>query len=116
MVVFVICGLILLFVLGGAFCVFFDQAILTRRGTIYRVKTDKKRVLLTFDDGPSPDWTPKILDELKQLELLKEKIISSKTEFLEDKLNYIENEINNLNKKCVYFEKNLVLEILNFFS
>lgn len=58
----------------------------------------------------------KILDELKQLELLKEKIISSKTEFLEDKLNYIENEINNLNKKCVYFEKNLVLEILNFFS
>ncbi len=47
------------------FCVFFDQAILTRRGTIYRVKTDKKHVVLTFDDGPSPIWTPKILDELK---------------------------------------------------
>lgn len=47
------------------FCIFFDQAILTRRGTIYRVKTDKKHVVLTFDDGPSPIWTPKILDELK---------------------------------------------------
>ena len=47
------------------FCVFFDQAVLTRRGTIYRVKTDKKQVVLTFDDGPSPEWTPKILDELK---------------------------------------------------
>ncbi|HQP10732.1 MAG TPA: polysaccharide deacetylase family protein, partial [Candidatus Omnitrophota bacterium] len=47
----------------GGFCVFFDQAILTRRGTIYRVKTDKKYVTLTFDDGPSPVWTPKILDE-----------------------------------------------------
>jgi len=50
---------------AGGFCVFFDQAILTRRGTIYRVKTDKKHVVLTFDDGPSPIWTPKILDELK---------------------------------------------------
>lgn len=50
----------------AAFCVFFDQAVLTRRGTIYRVKTDKKRVVLTFDDGPSPIWTTKILDELKK--------------------------------------------------
>jgi peptidoglycan/xylan/chitin deacetylase (PgdA/CDA1 family) len=55
-----------LFFLLGAFCVFFDQAILTRRGTIYRVKTKKKRVVLTFDDGPSPVWTTKILDELKK--------------------------------------------------
>ena len=47
------------------FCIFFDQAVLTRRGTIYRVKTDKKQVVLTFDDGPSPEWTPMILDELK---------------------------------------------------
>jgi len=54
-------------VLGvAAFCVFFDQAILTRKDTIYRVKTDKKKVVLTFDDGPSPDWTPKILEELKK--------------------------------------------------
>src|SRR3989338_10114988 len=49
-----------------SFCVFFDQAMLTRKGTIYRVKTDKKQIVLTFDDGPSPEWTPKILDELKK--------------------------------------------------
>ena len=48
------------------FCIFFDQAILTRRETIYRVKTKQKIVALTFDDGPSPEWTPKILDELKK--------------------------------------------------
>lgn len=49
-----------------SFCIFFDQAILTRRGTIYRVKTNHKKVALTFDDGPSPVWTPRILDELKK--------------------------------------------------
>ena len=27
---------------------------------------DKKKVALTFDDGPDPTWTPKILDELKK--------------------------------------------------
>ncbi len=48
------------------FCVFFDQAILTRRGTIYRAKTRNKKIVLTFDDGPSPTWTPLILDELKK--------------------------------------------------
>ena len=48
------------------FCLFFDQAVLTRRGTIYRVKTNQKKVLVTFDDGPSPVWTPLILDELKK--------------------------------------------------
>ncbi len=52
--------------LTAFFCIFFDQAILTRRGTIYRVKTPHKKVALTFDDGPSPIWTPKILDELKR--------------------------------------------------
>jgi len=50
----------------GAFCVFFDQAILTRRGTIFRIQTSEKKVALTFDDGPSVDWTPKVLDELKK--------------------------------------------------
>ncbi len=66
MVFLIILGFLFLFIVVGGFCVFFDQAILTRRGTIYRVKTDKKRVLLTFDDGPSPEWTPKILNELKE--------------------------------------------------
>jgi peptidoglycan/xylan/chitin deacetylase (PgdA/CDA1 family) len=60
------CALLILFIMIGGFCVFFDQAILTRRGTIYRVKTNKKCVALTFDDGPSPIWTPRILDELKR--------------------------------------------------
>ncbi|MCA9406079.1 MAG: polysaccharide deacetylase family protein [Candidatus Omnitrophica bacterium] len=45
---------------------FFDQAVLTRRETIYRVDTSEKKVALTFDDGPSPVWTPLILDELKK--------------------------------------------------
>jgi len=58
----------------------------------------------------------KILDELKQLELLREKLISENTDFLKDKLSYIQDEINNLQKKCVYFEKNVVQEILNFFE
>ena len=35
-------GLVIAFLIIGGFCVFFDQAILTRRGTIYRVKTNKK--------------------------------------------------------------------------
>ncbi|HEU5403310.1 MAG TPA: glycosyltransferase, partial [Terriglobales bacterium] len=28
--------------------------------------SDKKKVAITFDDGPDPTWTPKILDELKK--------------------------------------------------
>ncbi len=50
----------------AAFTVFFDQAVITRRATIYHVNTDDKVVALTFDDGPSPVWTPRILDELKR--------------------------------------------------
>lgn len=48
------------------FCVFFDQAVFTRKDTIYRVKTNEKKIAITFDDGPSPVWTPQILDELKK--------------------------------------------------
>jgi len=67
-------AVVLLFIIGfliliGAFCVFFDQAILTRKGTIYRIKTDKPRVAITFDDGPSPEWTPKILEELSKADI-----------------------------------------------
>ena len=46
--------------------VFFDEAVFVRKGTFYRVKVQDKVVALTFDDGPSPIWTPKILDELKK--------------------------------------------------
>ncbi|MBN1869573.1 MAG: polysaccharide deacetylase family protein [Candidatus Omnitrophica bacterium] len=66
MVLSVIFGLVVLFIIIGGFCVFFDQAVFSRRGTIYRVKTDRPCVLLTFDDGPSPEWTPRILEELKK--------------------------------------------------
>lgn len=48
------------------FTVFFDQAVIVRKSTIYRVNTDEKIIALTFDDGPSPVWTPQILDELKE--------------------------------------------------
>ena len=50
---------------GAAFCIFLDEAVMLRKGTIYRVNSSDKLVALTFDDGPSPVWTPKILDELK---------------------------------------------------
>lgn len=51
------------------FTVFFDQAVIVRKSTIYRVNTDSKVVALTFDDGPSPIWTPQILDELKKADI-----------------------------------------------
>src|SRR3990167_8100170 len=63
----IIIGLGVAIFLIAAFCVFFDQALLTRRNTIYRVKGAGKKVAITFDDGPSPVWTPKILDELKKV-------------------------------------------------
>lgn len=50
----------------AAFCIFFDEAVLVRKGTIYRVPIQDKVVALTFDDGPSPVWTPQILGELKR--------------------------------------------------
>lgn len=62
-------SLIILAIAALCFCVFFDQARLTRRGTIYRVATSKKRIALTFDDGPSSVWTPKILEALSQTEI-----------------------------------------------
>ena len=60
--------LMIFFGLAGllaAFCAFFDQAVLTRKGTVFRVPTQHKRVALTFDDGPSRQWTPQVLDALK---------------------------------------------------
>jgi len=52
--------------LFAVFTVFVDQALFVRSGTFYRAKTDEKVIALTFDDGPSPKWTPLILDELKE--------------------------------------------------
>lgn len=49
----------------AAASVFFDQAVLTRRGTTFHMPINEKVVALTFDDGPSPEWTPLILRELR---------------------------------------------------
>jgi len=49
----------------AALTVFFDQAVLVRHDVFYRADAKDKVVAITFDDGPSPDWTPMILDELK---------------------------------------------------
>jgi len=48
------------------FTIFFDQAVLVRKGTFFKKACFSKLVALTFDDGPSDVWTPKILDELKK--------------------------------------------------
>lgn len=56
-----------LVVLGIAvFAIFFDEAVIVRKGTIYSQPGSEKVVALTFDDGPSPVWTPQILDELQK--------------------------------------------------
>lgn len=52
--------------LFAATTVFFDQVILVRHGTLYHINIRDKVVALTFDDGPSKKWTPRILDELKK--------------------------------------------------
>jgi len=52
-----------------SFCVFFDEAVLVRKKSVFRVNRAEKVVALTFDDGPSPVWTPKILDELKKVNI-----------------------------------------------
>jgi peptidoglycan/xylan/chitin deacetylase (PgdA/CDA1 family) len=35
---------------------------------IWSAPTTAKRIALTFDDGPSPDWTPRVLDTLARHE------------------------------------------------
>lgn len=50
----------------AAFCAFFDQAVIVRRNTLYHVVIEDKVAALTFDDGPSAQWTPKILDVLNK--------------------------------------------------
>jgi peptidoglycan/xylan/chitin deacetylase (PgdA/CDA1 family) len=36
--------------------------------TFWHIPTDKPWVALTFDDGPEPNWTPRVLDTLEKLE------------------------------------------------
>ena len=63
---FVILAVLIIIIAAILFTVFFDQAVITRRDTIYHVASSEKVVALTFDDGPSPKWTPQILDVLKE--------------------------------------------------
>jgi len=50
---------------AGLLTVFFDQSVIVRKNTIYHVPVSERVVAITFDDGPSPKWTPEILDALK---------------------------------------------------
>ena len=36
------------------------------KSCIWKVKTNEKVVFLTFDDGPHPQWTPFVLEQLKK--------------------------------------------------
>lgn len=61
----VLAGAFLSLLIFGLMTLFFDQAVIVRRGTVYEVSTTDKVVALTFDDGPSGQWTPQVLDALK---------------------------------------------------
>jgi peptidoglycan-N-acetylglucosamine deacetylase len=37
---------------------------------LWRLPFDSGRVILTFDDGPSPDTTPRLMDELDRLQIV----------------------------------------------
>ncbi len=54
---------VLLFVV---FTIFVDQAVFVRKKTFFRAHVHEKVVAITFDDGPSEDWTPRILIELEK--------------------------------------------------
>lgn len=41
-----------------------DALLATCLGSIRSVRTDERMIALTFDDGPDPEWTPRILDIL----------------------------------------------------
>jgi len=51
------------------FTIFFDQAVIVRKDTVYRIRSNELVVALTFDDGPSLVWTPQILDALKSVNI-----------------------------------------------
>ena len=62
---YLILAVLIIIIAVVLFTIFFDQAVIARRNTIYHVSSSEKVVALTFDDGPSPKWTPEILDVLK---------------------------------------------------
>jgi len=46
----------------------FDLSLRRLLGTITEVKTEERIAALTFDDGPDPEWTPRVLELLAQYE------------------------------------------------
>lgn len=38
----------------------------TRLGVVFRARTPRREIALTFDDGPDPRWTPRVLAMLRQ--------------------------------------------------
>ena len=63
---------------------FADDSIAQRKAKLTReVQTKKKMVALTFDDGPHPILTPKILDLLKKYHA--KATFSERTQILEDR-------------------------------
>lgn len=53
-------------VAAASLSMLFDQGTITRRGTFFRATGVTGKAALTFDDGPDPLWTRKVLDELRQ--------------------------------------------------
>jgi peptidoglycan/xylan/chitin deacetylase (PgdA/CDA1 family) len=69
-IILVLIAIVILAALGLVlFTVFFDQAVIVRKNTIYHLRSSEKVVVLTFDDGPSDIWTPQILDALKAVDV-----------------------------------------------
>ena len=64
-IVILLLVIVLVYLAVVIFTIFFDQAVIVRRHTVFHVRSNEKVVALTFDDGPSPIWTPQILDALK---------------------------------------------------
>ena len=58
--------LVFLFLMVPVVLSFFPCLEFHHKPVICRIKTKEKQVLLTFDDGPDPGITPKILDLLEQ--------------------------------------------------
>jgi len=69
MILILVLVIILAFLAVVSFTLFFDQAVIVRKGTVYHIRSNEKVVALTFDDGPSPIWTPQILDALKAVDV-----------------------------------------------
>ncbi|MBF0478955.1 MAG: polysaccharide deacetylase family protein [Candidatus Omnitrophica bacterium] len=65
----IIIALFTIIVILVSLMLFWDESVMMRKGAFYHARIPEKVVALTFDDGPSEKWTPKILDELKKADI-----------------------------------------------